>query len=140
MPQILCRRGRPPEFPHLAGLLFAVGLAAWNGIVSAAVAGRIVTIWLANGFVLAGLSRAALRLRPAHPVSGFGGNLAADPPSGDSLPLGLNNSLDIVATADPSRWSFVFTHDLSEIRQFARYLTGAGCLAPETAQPAHAER
>src|ERR1700733_12113476 len=98
MPQILRRRGRPPEFPHLAGFLFAVGLAVWNGIAFAAVTGRIVTIWLANGLVLAGLSRAALRLRPAHPVRGFGGNLAADPLSGDSLPQPLTNSQEIVAT------------------------------------------
>jgi hypothetical protein len=110
--------------------VFAAVLAAWSGTAFTAVTGYIVTISLASDYVVAGLSCAPRCLWPAYLVSGFGGDVAADLGSRNTVPLTLIDSQKVAAAAYPLGRSFVFTLDFAEIRQFVYFLAGAGCPAP----------
>jgi PAS domain S-box-containing protein len=84
------------SFPKISRLLIVsalVGLAAWGGITLTYASGRIATIWLANGLLLAVLLTVRRRQWPAYLLCGFMANVGANCLTGDRPPVALVLSL-----------------------------------------------
>jgi diguanylate cyclase (GGDEF)-like protein/PAS domain S-box-containing protein len=102
-----------------AGLVAAlVALLAWAGLSLTHEAGRVATIWVANGFLVGLLLRTPPERWLAYLVAGLAGNLAADIAAGDSLAtaacLALCNTLEVVIAAYPLR--ALVQRDLDPVR------------------------
>ena len=95
-----------------------VGIFAWAGIALTREAGRVATIWLANGFLVGLLLRTAPKRWPAFVLAGFVGNLAADIGSGDSGAIGISLSLCNVLEVLLAAWPLyrLLAHDLDPLK------------------------
>lgn len=87
---------------------FAIGAACRLGVDLTAGAGRIASVWLANGALLGIVLRASSRRWPAYFVAAFAGNLASNLSLGDGLLngalLALCNSLEVAVGASLIRY------------------------------------
>jgi PAS domain S-box-containing protein len=116
-------------------LAIAVFVAALIGIAITRQSGRIASIWLANGVVLAALVKTRRASWLGWIAAGFGGNLLADLVSGDALPtamaLSLCNTAEIgIAALFMGRGPKASPPDLAEPGTLVRFLLVGGILAP----------
>jgi signal transduction histidine kinase/DNA-binding response OmpR family regulator len=106
-------------------LLFAflsVGVCAWAGIELTREAGRIASIWFANGLLLAILLRSPRALWLPLFVAAFAGNCAANLLSGDSFAiafvLSTCNSIEVLFCALVMKFFIRGSIDVTRLRDF----------------------
>lgn len=121
------------------GIALITGLACWLGMLLTREAGRVASIWLANGLLVGVLLSVPTRRWTSFLIAGLAGNLTSNLLSGDSAPLAgilaLSNSLEIAIAAGGLRWLGGEKTDLmrwTTLRAFLVFGVGLGPLASAT--------
>lgn len=128
----------PPSRLRTLGLLTAVALSvalsAWVGIELTREAGRVASIWLANGLLLGVLLLNPRSQWVAYCIAGYVGNVAANVFTGDDLVTALLlsacNSLEVLLAAWALHSRLQTTHPLTTPRELAHFTFWAGGIAP----------
>jgi len=118
------------------GIALMTGLACWLGVMLTREAGRVASIWLANGLLVGVLLSVPTRRWTRFLIAGLAGNVASNLLSGDSAlfaaGLALCNSLEIAVVAGGLRWRGGSNTDLMSwptLRAFLIFGVGLGPLA-----------
>lgn len=126
-----------PSLVPLLGVACIVALTAWMGITLTRETGRIASIWLANGALIAILLSTSRANWPAYLASAFVGNVVANFLSGDDLPLALTlsaiNSLEVSIVIFALRKPNDATPDLTSWNTLIRFALWGGIIAPLSA-------
>lgn len=138
--QILGNRTRRPAKPRLLRLAadtLAVGLFALFGIMLARQAGRIPTVWPANGVLLASLLLPGAGPRTLRLALGFLANATAILLAGFSIETALKlstmNTVETFIAFTMMKLSFDGYTDLSNAKQLKNFAISAGLIAPVVA-------
>lgn len=121
------------ELRTLAAVFVLVFLSAWAGIELTREAGRIASIWVANGILAAFLLRAPSYRWPCLAISAYTANLSVNLLAGDmaSVAVGLSacNTLETLICAVPLRRRFGRDFDLTRPEHLAWFIAMAA-IAP----------
>ena len=115
-------------------IALVIGISAWGCIQLTLSSGRVASIWLGNGILLAILLRSPSRNWTTYVLAGLFGNIAANLFSGDSLlisfGLALCNSFEVLVAAYPLRFLLGPNFSVVRSRGFAAFISFAVLLAP----------
>lgn len=123
-----------PSLVPLLGVACIVALTAWMGIALTRESGRIASIWLANGALIAILLSTSRANWPAYLTSAFIGNVAANFLSGNDITvafaLSAINSLEVSIVIFALRKPKDSTPDLTSWNMLVRFALWGGIIAP----------
>jgi diguanylate cyclase (GGDEF)-like protein len=123
-----------PEWQRLLGVAVVVAGTAWFGIELTREGGRVASIWVANGALLAVLLTTRGQHWPAYLMVGFLANFAADRLSGDpalvALSLSFCNTTEILIAVAGLRWHLADASNLVYRRALGYFVFYGVLLAP----------
>lgn len=118
--------------PLLVGFLICI--TAWAAITLTESTGRVASIWLANGILLAILLRSPSKAWAPYCFAAFCGNVLANYWTGNTIPISLGlsacNSFEVLVAAYPLRFILGPRFSLTRGDCFASFITFAVILAP----------